>query len=96
MGMYNEVWKSCPRCRSRCCAQIAQIVLGFGNFDLDRPKALLEDPDLDLAKLRLLEERVREEVFRCDGCGHRFRVVPEEEQREREEIVTRLTRQPGS
>jgi len=90
--MFNEVWKSCPKCRRRCCVQISQIVDGFGNFNLDDPETLLEDPDLDADKLRQLEELVREEVFCCLGCHHRFRVVPEEEQKEREEIVARLCR----
>jgi hypothetical protein len=92
MGMYNEVWKSCPKCGKKCCAQISQIVDGFGHFDLDDPEALLEDPDLDVEKLRKLEERVREEVFNCRECKHRFRVVPEAEDRERREIVGRLCR----
>ncbi len=34
MGMYNEVYTGCPKCKTTTTAQITQIVLGFGEFDL--------------------------------------------------------------
>lgn len=34
MGMYNEVYKSCPHCDKMCESQISQIVLGFGELEV--------------------------------------------------------------
>jgi hypothetical protein len=37
MGMYNEVRKDCPRCGNQSEVQIPQVVLGFGDFNLNYP-----------------------------------------------------------
>lgn len=77
MGMYNEVFKRCPKCGMRGYLQISQIVDGFGNFNLDDPDSLFE---LTSDQLVELSKRVGEEVFVCggqwddSGCGHRFRM----------------------
>lgn len=67
MGMYNEVYKSCPECGKRCEIQIHQIVLGFGQFDLDNPDSLAEQLDED--QLLELKEAVNEEKFWCNSEG---------------------------
>lgn len=63
--MYNEVFKKCPNCRDGVgYMQISQIVLGFGNFDLDDPNSL---NDLSLEELRELRSAVLQDSFACDG-----------------------------
>lgn len=90
MGMYNEVFKRCPKeCGRRAMTQIKpQIVLGFGGFDLDRPERLAEDLDAD--QLRQLEESIKGEWFEC-SCGHRFQLCSEAELEERYAIAERLS-----
>lgn len=93
MGMFNEVWKTCPKCRSeRGYAQISQIVLGFGGFYLDRPERLVEDLTLD--QLLDLETEVTSEScwFNCQSCDHRFRLLDEVEIDERRAVAERLAR----
>lgn len=74
MGMYNEVWKSCPYCAKKAYLQISQIVLGFGEFDLDDLDGLTER--LNEEELKELYENVKNEHFSCredgGGCGRAF------------------------
>lgn len=78
MGMYNEVFKRCPKCFKRCTAQIGQIEYGFGGYDLDDPKSLSDR--LTSQQLLDLYDRVKNEIFWCqayhegesEGCGHGF------------------------
>lgn len=85
--MYNEVFKRCPECGSRGYMQIHQIVLGFGNFNLDDLSTLFELTSDELVEL---SEAVGENVFMCGGhpdddgygCGHRFRMPAVETARE--------------
>ncbi len=95
MGMFNEVLKSCPSCGARAMAQIRQVVLGFGNFDLDQPESLARHHTL--AELRDLEDAVRDEStwFEC-SCGHRFRLLDDIEAGERRRLAERLSRLGGS
>jgi hypothetical protein len=70
MGMYNEVFKRCPRCGKSCETQISQVVLGFGNFDLD---TLYNVQDLTTLEQLDLCEKLDDEIFYC-GCGTKFKV----------------------
>lgn len=88
MGMFNEVFKKCPRCSGgRAMAQISQVVLGFGGFNLDEPDRLAEE--LELKELRKLEEAVKDEWFEC-SCGHRFKLCTQAELDERHAIAARI------
>lgn len=73
MGMYNEVHKNCYNCGARCTLQIPQIILGFGNFDLEYPhnmQELTHEQKYDLKKY------VERESFYCghDSCNSVFQV----------------------
>lgn len=69
MGMYNEVFYTCPECKGRGYMQISQLVLGFGGFDLENHETLR---DLDTDYLLELKARVLDDNFICDDCGHVF------------------------
>lgn len=91
MGMYNEVFKQCPRCRSEAMVQIKpQIVLGFGGFHLDDPEELAKN--FSVEELQRLEEAVKDETFHCreDGCRTSFRLTTQEERDEKLRIAKRL------
>lgn len=97
MGMYNEVFKKCPSCGGIGYMQISQIVLGFGGFDLDKPSTLA---DLSLADLQELQAAIKDDWFQCigkrfetenGGCGHRFRLLPDEDRKARQQIIRELT-----
>ena len=70
MGMYNEVYKSCPKCRDLCEIQIRQIVLGFGSFNLDNIESLADE--LTEEQLLQLRDAVKDERFYCRTCGCSF------------------------
>ena len=84
MGMYNEIYKNCPRCGKRCEQQISQVVLGFGCFDLDNPQDLAGR--LTSEELYDLHERAMKETFWCrfdeNGCGHHFMLGSQDSDRE--------------
>ena len=66
--MFNEVSKSCPKCGKVCTVQIAQLVMGFGEFSLDHPEVIykkLPDPE----DQELLIELANEEGFHCSKHG---------------------------
>jgi len=67
MGMYNEVCKSCPKCGRQMNIQISQVVLGFGNFDLDSKDSFSE---LDERELKQVYSFIKDETFQCykEGC----------------------------
>lgn len=70
MGMYNEVWCGCPECRTGFgYMQIPQVVLGFGNFDLDDPTTLEE---LEINEEERFYRYVREDNFICQRCENVF------------------------
>jgi len=72
MGMFNEVYKRCPECGGRGEMQISQIILGFGEFDLDNKEDIADR--LDKYHIRRLVARVKErEWFTCRMCGNEFR-----------------------
>jgi hypothetical protein len=80
MGMYNEVYKQCPQCGQQCYMQISQVVLGFGNFNLDNPSSM---EDLTHSQKQEFAEIMNDEEkkFWCNGgqdesggCGHSFNV----------------------
>lgn len=72
MGMYNEVFKNCPKCGGVCKVKIPQITLGFGGFNLDDLDSLAKD--LDESELQQLHTVVKDYKFFCqyDKCGHSF------------------------
>lgn len=83
MGMYNEVFKSCPKCGKTCETQIPQVVLGFGGFNLDNPNCS-GLKELTVRQKRELAEYVGDSTFHCQGgnrghvgCGHSFQVEVE-------------------
>ena len=84
--MYNEVFKKCPRCGGRGYLQIGQIVLGFGEFNLDDPEDLARK--LSEEQMRALAERVKEEWFRCEKCERGF--LLEETRQRREQLAREL------
>lgn len=72
MGMYNEVFSTCPVCGGRGYMQIHQIVLGFGGFYIDDTDSLADQLDED--QLQELHRCVMEGMFVCEGgdCHHHF------------------------
>ncbi len=91
MGMYNEVFKMCPKCNETCCIQISQIVLGFGGFDLNRPSTLEE---LTVSELQQLKAVLVDEQFYCTdedtGCGNTFSALGGDET-EKLKLIDELT-----
>lgn len=69
--MFNEVFKRCPKCAGRGYMQIHQIVLEFGNFDLDDLTTLSE---LDIKQKLDLLGTVLCDSFTCEECGHHFKL----------------------
>ena len=69
MGMYNEVWKRCPECGHSAYMQIPQMVLGFGNFNLDEPESIAEQLSED--EILQLFEYIKGDKFECE-CGNYF------------------------
>lgn len=87
MGMYNEVFDTCPRCNRRSgYVQIYQIVLGFGEFDLSDLAYLKQRYDrgeLSAKDLHDLADALEDEVFYCKNrhgedhdCCHSWRLDP--------------------
>jgi hypothetical protein len=96
MGMYNEVFKQCPNCKKRGreggYLQITQIVLGFGEFDLDDKFNLFHH---SVSTLELLEQYIKEELsdygyFACQSCGHTFKLWNGAEDEQKAKIINRL------
>jgi len=71
MGMYNEVYKRCPKCESLNEIQISQVVLGFGGFHLDDPESMA---NLDIHEKKRLKMLVEKQVFHCDNCQNSYDV----------------------
>lgn len=67
--MYNEVYTSCPKCKATIEAQIPQIVLGFGGFNLDAPSTLEKLTEEELRKLKQIIPTTK---FYCDSCQWEF------------------------
>jgi hypothetical protein len=78
MGMFNEIYKKCPRCGKECVGQIPQIVLGFGEFNLDDPKSISERLRTPKEFLNLMAY-CSEVIFTCDvvddGCNNNFNAL---------------------
>lgn len=72
MGMYNEVYKTCPHCSGRGYLQIHQIVLGFGEFNLDNLQDIADRLSLD--QVKELREAVKNEWFVCEDCTTSFKL----------------------
>ena len=91
MGMYNEVFKRCPYCGGRGVMQISQIVLGFGEFNLDDPEdiasRLSQDDVCEL--IRMVKEENR---FRCDKCDETFEIGEDETHDEKVKMLKKLLR----
>lgn len=87
MGMYNEVYKQCPRCNDQYgYLQVSQIVLGFGSFYLDDPEDLATKLDED--QMRLLAEKIKDQWFHCPKCKSGF--LLEETHQRRESLAREL------
>ena len=69
MGMFNEVFCTCPECDGVGYLQIPQLVLGFGEFHIDNPETLLE---LSYDDLNVLKNLLDKEEFSCQKCGNYF------------------------
>lgn len=88
MGMYNEVFDTCPKCGNRTgYLQVYQIVLGFGGFDisdLSGLKSRFDSGDLSAKDLTRLADALEDEVFYCsdrsgearDDCHSSWRPDP--------------------
>lgn len=77
MGMFNEVFKTCPHCKGSGYMQIPQIVDGFGGFNLDFPENIAEQ--LSLKEITLLKRYVEQErFFICEDCKEGFSIIEEE------------------
>lgn len=83
MGMYNEVFAKCD-CGAYAEIQIAQIVLGFGGFYLDRPSTMEE---LSTRQKRELADAVKGRAFQCQGCGYQFNVQVEVQPKNTKKVV---------
>ena len=88
MGMYNEVFCTCPKCGGSGYMQIHQIVLGFGEFHLNDPNTLKE---LTISQLHELKEAIMDDKFWCenDDCRHGFNLYTKEEE-EKEQVIEYL------
>jgi len=92
MGMYNEVFKKCPRCGGKGYMQVHQIVLGFGEFDLDRPETMEKLSVADLHELHAAVSN-RNEHFSCEACNNWFTLDQangEDTVQERHELIRKL------
>ncbi len=69
MGMYNEVYCTCPKCNGVGYMQISQIVPGFGEFSLPDGHNLRE---LTKGQLIELKGKVMRGNFKCQNCGNVF------------------------
>ena len=85
MGVYNEVYKKCPKCKDGYgYCQIGAVYMGStgfftATFRLDSLESLVEQ--LDEEGLRELHSRLEDQDFVCgsdpmnpEGCGHSFRI----------------------
>lgn len=88
MGMYNEVFKACPKCSGMGYAQIGELVSGFGGFDLDSPESLAEELTED--QLLSLKESVSGLWFECQSCEHSFQIEDEEDKARRLALAKEL------
>lgn len=64
MGMYNEVFCTCPECGKQGYMQIECIVKGFGGFNLDNLDTLKELTETQLYELK---DAIIQNDFVCDG-----------------------------
>ena len=71
MGMYNEVFKDCPKCETKCETQIPLIELGFRGYDLDdksTTKHLTLQEKIDLSHC------IEQTDFYCEECDDYFKI----------------------
>lgn len=66
--MHNEVFMNCPKCNKICEAHISQVVLGFGEFNLDTGYNI---EDLTLSEFEHLQQCLKDVEFWC--CGNSFK-----------------------
>jgi hypothetical protein len=88
MGMYNEVFKKCPRCNSCCTLHISQIVLGFGGFYLDDPESIARE--LDLEQIKQLKRSMEDKLFHCEKCSESFSASGKEDIKEKLDILNSI------
>lgn len=69
MGMYNEVYCTCPKCGACAEMQIHQIVSGFGEFNI-QDRTTLEELTQD--QLQELHDAVCKGKFGCPKCHKQF------------------------
>lgn len=79
MGLFNEVKKCCPDCGAQCMVQIPQVILGFGDFDLDTKNNIF---DLTYEQKIELSHYVNNTNFLCTECTRTFtiKVIVDKEQ----------------
>lgn len=89
MGMYNEVYKSCPYCGKTTESQIPQVVLGFGEFNLDDPESIAKR--LTVEETQQLVLYVKDKNFYCQQCGSFFKCnTKKEDHQEKIELLKEL------
>jgi hypothetical protein len=74
MGMYNEVFKTCPECAHISVMQIPQIVLGFGGFNLDAPDSIAEELSPEEVDQLINYVKDRHRYFECPECHNTFQL----------------------
>lgn len=72
MGMFNEIYKRCPSCGETVEEQITDVVLGFGEFNLDNPESIKDKTTP--AERKELAEIINKMIWDCIKCGHTFKV----------------------
>ena len=88
MSMYNEVYKICPACTNRGILQIPQIVLGYGEFNLNNFETLKQLNNQQLFELR---SAISGKYFQCDKCDESF--IPFQDL-DKDEIIKKLFTSP--
>lgn len=86
--MYNEVFKTCPKCGHLAYAQISQIVLGFGGFNLENPERIAEE--LTENEIIQLVACVKDTWFECHDCGNTFKLNEKKNTNDKTDLLKKL------
>ena len=71
MGIYNEVYKKCPKCAHPCKTDVGQIEIRFRVYDLDNRYTT---EHLSRLQKEELADFANNEDFLCACCGLLFKV----------------------
>jgi hypothetical protein len=96
MGLYNEVWKTCPYCGSKGYTQVSTFSENvMKHFDVDSPESLAEELTID--ELHLLYDMLKDDRFVCGGspwsannkdcCGRTFPLNLEDDEKMKQERI---------